>query len=112
MRLVTIATLTAMLCLSGLLGCERPGEEPCKQACLHRAKLFHEDKWDRKMAEAKESERASLRDQKVADWQDVLKNPERGLEACIGACNRMGRQPLVDCLLESKTLADAEECED
>jgi len=112
MRLVSIATLTAMFCVSCLLGCASPSEEQCRQACLHRAKLAHAHKWDLEITAAPESERAAIRDRKVADWQDVLENPERGLDACIGACTRPGRQSLVDCLLASKTLEQAKECED
>ena len=111
MRTIGLLIVAGFL-LSCLGGGSRPSEEVCEKACLHFAKLFHDDKWSSKLAAAPESERAAIEKERVADWQDVTSNPERGLQACVVACNRPGRQGQVDCHMKATTWAEAQKCDE
>ncbi len=94
------------------LGCTRPDEEHCKKACLRYVELYQQEKWDAKLAEAPESEHAEIKRQQAAEWQDINTNPERGLQACVVACNRLGRGVRADCMIAAKTFAEAKECDE
>jgi len=109
MRAAIVCSMFVLL--AGCMPGKRPSEEQCREACLHRSKLYLEDKWAGELASAPPSEHARLEREHAAEWEDVKNNPNRGREACVVACNRPNRQGQVDCILKAKTLDEANACE-
>ena len=111
-RACALGLLLALLLGSGLLaGCARPGEEKCKRVCLHYSKLFLDQKWAQKAEGLSPEELATLEKDKAAEWEDVQTNPNRGIYACVGACNRMTRGSTADCILAATSFDQAKACD-
>ena len=87
-----------------------PSDEQCEKACLHRATLFHDQKWAARLQAASASERAQLEVEKAADFKHAM--GELGLQACVSHCARPGNKNRVECIIKATTLAEADACKD
>lgn len=109
MKLHFLAALLAAVLVHG--GCKRMPEAECEKACLHHARLWFEDQWAEKLAKAPEAERAALEAEKAGAWQKVESDPDApGRHHCVRTCIKRGSKEKLDCITESKALAEAKAC--
>lgn len=123
MHTIAIAAIVATALTSCLL--PGPGEEKCKEACLHSAKLWLEDKWTAEQkamgtergthpsgsaARPSSVDPAEMERRKAAKWKELSSGPDSGLKECIARCNRPGRTGNVECVLKAETFVAVKEC--
>lgn len=99
------------IALLALAACSRMPEAECEKACLHHARLWFEDQWATKLAQAPEAERAALAEAKEAEWKAVESDPDApGRAHCVQTCAKRSSKEQLDCILQAQDLAKAKAC--
>ncbi|MEM9490028.1 MAG: hypothetical protein AAGC55_12850 [Myxococcota bacterium] len=105
------AALGALVFIVSCMG-PKPGEEVCRETCLHYARLIQNERWDNKIADAGPEQHAELERERAADLARLTDDPKRGLTECTNRCNRAGRGAMAECMRKAETAEAARACDE
>ena len=85
--------------------------ETCQKACIHYAKLHHDEKLDKKLKGKTGEEALSIRTKHANLWTEIIERKEdRGRDNCELMCRTSSRISDVSCMVEAKTANEARVC--